>query len=109
MDFNQVLFKDKTFSSLLEDIYKNANRKEKEIKALIDQLKPMIQEPGDAMMLVPLLKEYMELAIKNDDALIKMAGIVQRGMNNTGGNVLCTITLLLDTIIDITFNLNKYK
>lgn len=86
MDFNQVLFKDKTFSSLLEDIYKNANRKEKEIKALIDQLKPMIQEPGDAMMLVPLLKEYMELAIKNDDALIKMAGIVQRGMNSVSNN-----------------------
>lgn len=80
MDFNKVLFKDKTFASLLEDIYKNANRKEKEIKALIDQLKPMIQEPGDAMMLVPLLKEYMELAIKNDEALIKMAGIVQRAM-----------------------------
>ena len=84
MDFNQVLFKDKTFSSLLEDIYKNANRKEKEIKALIDQLKPMIQEPGDAMMLVPLLKEYMELSIKNDDALIKMAGIIQRAMANGG-------------------------
>jgi hypothetical protein len=84
MDFNQVLFKDKTFANLLEDIYKNANRKEKEIKALIDQLKPMIQEPGDAMMLVPLLKEYMELSIKNDDALIKMAGIVQRAMSNTG-------------------------
>ncbi len=88
MDFNQVLFKDKTFSSLLEDIYKNATRKEKEIKALIDQLKPMIQEPGDAMMLVPLLKEYMEIAVKNDDALIKMAGIVQRAMasNSQGGD-----------------------
>ena len=84
MDFNQVIFKDKTFSSLLEDIYKNASRKEKEIKSLIDQLKPMIQEPGDAMMLVPLLKEYMEIAVKNDDALIKMAGIVQRAMSNTG-------------------------
>ena len=83
MDFNQVIFKDKTFSSLLEDIYKNASRKEKEIKSLIDQLKPMIQEPGDAMMLVPLLKEYMEIAVKNDDALIKMAGIVQRAMSNT--------------------------
>lgn len=86
MDFNQVIFKDKTFSSLLEDIYKNANRKEKEIKSLIDQLKPMIQEPGDAMMLVPLLKEYMEIAVKNDDALIKMAGIVQRAMSNTQGD-----------------------
>ena len=83
MDFNQVIFKDKTFSSLLEDIYKNANRKEKEIKSLIDQLKPMIQEPGDAMMLVPLLKEYMEIAVKNDEALIKMAGIVQRAMSTT--------------------------
>ena len=83
MDFNQVIFKDKTFSSLLEDIYKNASRKEKEIKSLIDQLKPMIQEPGDAMMLVPLLKEYMEIAVKNDEALIKMAGIVQRAMGNT--------------------------
>lgn len=83
MDFNQVIFKDKTFSSLLEDIYKNANRKEKEIRALIDQLKPMIQEPGDAMMLVPLLKEYMEIAVKNDEALIKMAGIVQRAMSQT--------------------------
>jgi hypothetical protein len=87
MDFNQIIFKDKTFSSLLEDIYKNAARKEKEIKALIDQLKPMIQEPGDAMMLVPLLKEYMEISVKNDEALIKMAGIVQRAMvnNNDGG------------------------
>jgi len=85
MDFNQVIFKDKTFSSLLEDIYKNANRKEKEIKSLIDQLKPMIQEPGDAMMLVPLLKEYMEIAVKNDEALIKMAGIVQRAISNTQG------------------------
>ena len=86
MDFNQVLFKDKTFSSLLEDIYKNATRKEKEIKALIDQLKPMIQEPGDAMMLVPLLKEYMEIAVKNDEALIKMAGIVQRAMSTGPGD-----------------------
>ena len=86
MDFNQVIFKDKTFSNLLEDIYKNSTRKEKEIKSLIDQLKPMIQEPGDAMMLVPLLKEYMEIAVKNDDALIKMAGIIQRALANTTGD-----------------------
>ena len=86
MDFNQELFKGKSFSNLLEDIYKNSIRKKKEIRSLIDQLKPMIQEPGDAMMLVPLLKEYMELGIKNDDALIKMAGIVQRAMNNIGND-----------------------
>jgi hypothetical protein len=44
-------------------------------------LKPLITSPGEATIMVPLIKEYMELAIKNDDALIKMAGIVQRAMN----------------------------
>jgi hypothetical protein len=31
--------------------------------------------------MVPLLQGYMEVGIKNDEALIKMAGIVQKAMN----------------------------
>lgn len=82
MDFNQVIFGTKTFSSLLEDIYKNSKNKEKQIREMIIQLKDMINEPGDAIMMVPLLKEYLEASIKNDEALIKMAGIVQKAMNS---------------------------
>ena len=82
MDFNQEIFKGKTVSDLFKEIYANSKNKEKQISALIDQLKPMIQEPGDAMMIVPLLKEYMELSIKNDEHLIKMAGIVQRAASS---------------------------
>jgi hypothetical protein len=37
-------------------------------------------------MVVPLIKEYLDVSVKNDDSLIKMAGIVQRAMNNSGGN-----------------------
>ena len=81
MDFNQVIFGKKTFSSLLEDIYNNSKNKEKQIRDMIIQLKEMITEPGDAIMMVPLLKEYLEAGIKNDEALIKMAGIVQKAMN----------------------------
>jgi len=83
MDFNQEIFKGKTVSDLFKEIYANSKNKEKQISALIDQLKPMIQEPGDAMMIVPLLKEYMELSIKNDEHLIKMAGIVQRASSSS--------------------------
>ena len=74
MNFDTIIFKDKTFGSLLEDIYKNSKEKEKQLKALISQL-----------------KEYLEISVKNDDALIKMAGIVQRAMNassNEGGDLL---------------------
>ena len=82
MEFDQIIFGSKTFSSLLEDIYKNSKNKEKQIREMIIQLKDMITEPGDAIMMVPLLKEYLDASIKNDEALIKMAGIVQKAMNN---------------------------
>lgn len=80
MDFNKKLFKNKSFSDLLEEIYNNSKNKEKLIRDLIDQLKPMVKEPGDAMLLVPIIKEYLEVGIKNDEHLIKMAAIVQRSI-----------------------------
>lgn len=86
MDFNQEIFEGKSFSSLLQDIYKNSKSKEKQIKDLIIQLKDMINEPGDAVLIVPLLQGYMEVAVKNDEALIKMAGIVQKAMSNSSSN-----------------------
>ena len=83
MDFSQVkLFGKKNFSDLLKEIHINQKDKETQLRSLIEGLKPLITSPGEATMIVPLIKEYMELAIKNDDALIKMAGIVQRAMNS---------------------------
>ena len=83
MDFSQVkLFGKKNFSDLLKEIHTNQKDKETQLRSLIEGLKPLITSPGEATMIVPLIKEYMELAIKNDDALIKMAGIVQRAMNS---------------------------
>jgi hypothetical protein len=82
MDFTQVnLFGKKSFADLLKEIHTNQKDKEVQLRSLIEGLKPLITSPGEATIMVPLIKEYMELAIKNDDALIKMAGIVQRAMN----------------------------
>lgn len=80
MDFDQELFKGKSFSSLLKDIYDNSRSKEKQLRDLIGQLKELISEPGDATLIVPLVQGYMEVAVKNDEALIKMASIVQKAM-----------------------------
>lgn len=82
---DQDIFGGKKFSGLLEEIYNNQKKKEAQISALIQELKPLISDIGDATLIVPLIKEYMDLAIKNDDALIRMATIVQRAMAR-GGN-----------------------
>jgi hypothetical protein len=77
---DKEIFKGKSFSDLLEDIYTNSIKKEKQISALIKDLKPMIKSIGDATVIVPIIKEYLEVSVKNDEHLIKMAAIVQRAM-----------------------------
>jgi|TARA_B100001093_G_C26725155_1_gene969582 hypothetical protein len=72
------IFGKKKFSDILKEIYDNQKRKETQISALIGELKPLINDLGDATLVVPLIKEYMELGIKNDEQLVKMATIVQR-------------------------------
>jgi hypothetical protein len=87
MDFNTItLFGKKTFADLLKEIHTNSSNKEKEIRNLIDNLKPFINSAGDAVIIVPLIKDYLDVSVKNDDLLIKMAGIVQRAMNSNQGS-----------------------
>ena len=90
---NQIIFDDKSFSYLLKEIHKNQSKKSKQLASLIAELRPLITSLGDATVVVPLIKEYMEISVKNDDQLIKMAAIVQRlstGASNTGDGGLLT-------------------
>ena len=80
--FEKTIFGKKKFADLLEEIYNNQKRREAQVTALISELKPMVSDIGDATLIVPLIKEYMEIGVKNDDALIKMATLVQRALNS---------------------------
>ena len=61
------IFGKKKFSDILQEIYNNQKKKEAQISALIGELKPLITDIGDATLIVPLIKEYMELGLKNDE------------------------------------------
>ena len=76
------IFGKKKFSNILEEIYNNQKKKEEQISTLISELKPLIQDIGDATLVVPLLKEYLEISVKNDEQLIKMATIAQRAIQS---------------------------
>ena len=83
---NQILFDDKSFSDLLKEIHGNQRKKAKQLAQLISELRPLVQSLGDATVVVPLIKEYMEISVKNDDALLKMAAIVQRLSTGTASS-----------------------
>lgn len=82
MSLDKIIFKNKKFSDLLEEIYDNQKKKEKQITGLIGELRPLVQDPGDATLIVPLIKEYLEIGVKNDEQLIKVATILQRIFQN---------------------------
>lgn len=83
---NQILFDDKSFSDLLKEIHGNQKKKAKQLAQLISELRPLVQSLGDATVIVPLIKEYLEISVKNDDALLKMAAIVQRLSTGTASS-----------------------
>lgn len=78
MDKNDELFKGTSFADLMSDVYHNSKKKDRQINQLISQLQPLIKNASDATIIVPLIKEYLDVAVKNDDHLVKLTAIVQR-------------------------------
>lgn len=83
MDIKDELFKGKTFSDLMSDVYHNSRKKDRQINQLISQLQPLIRSASDATIIVPLIKEYLDVAVKNDDHLVKLTAITQRYISTT--------------------------
>ena len=106
---NQILFDDKSFSDLLKEIHDNQKKKAKQLASLIAELRPLVQSLGDATVIVPLIKEYMEISVKNDDLVIKMAAIVQRlstGAANSGDGGLLSAEEM-DQLMDVAEEIAK--
>lgn len=78
MDKNDELFKGTSFADLMSEVYHNSKKKDRQINQLIAQLQPLIKNASDATIIVPLIKEYLDIAVKNDDHIVKLTAIVQR-------------------------------
>ena len=84
MNLDFELYDGKKYSDLVQDVIKNHKNKQSKINTLISQLTEMVgEEVGNAVIIVPLIKEYLEIDVKNDDALVKLASILQKGGQST--------------------------
>ena len=83
-DKNEI-FKGKTFQDLTKDIYENTQKKKTQIDLLISEIHGFIQTIDDVVMVAPIIKEYMEVSVKNDEHLVKLAGVLQRIISKSGG------------------------
>ena len=81
MDNDLEIYKNKKFSDLCKDIVTNSESTRDQLDILISDLRTFIKTANDALMVVPMIKEYLDIRVKNDEQLVKLAAVVQRLMN----------------------------
>ena len=72
------IYKGKTFGSLCKEIVVNQNEKKDQLDILISELRTLIKTSNDAIIIVPLIRDYFDIGVKNDEQLVKLAAIIQR-------------------------------
>ena len=85
MSEDKEIFEGKTFQDLTKDIYENTTKRKVQIDLLISEIHGFITTIDDVILVAPIIKEYMDVAIKNDEHLVKLAGVIQRIISKSGG------------------------
>ena len=72
------IFEGKTLSDVFKDIYDNSKTNKQQLEVLMKEVVGFIKDGDTAVQIIPMLKEYLEINVKNDEQLVKLATIVQR-------------------------------
>ena len=86
MEKDFKIFGNKNFSDLSQEIYENSKLKKTQIELLVQEVHGYIQGIEDIAVVGPILKELLDVGVKNDDNLLKLATVFQRIMAKAGNN-----------------------
>ena len=78
MSNDYEIFQGKSLSALFKDIYDNSKRNKTQIEVLVKEVGGFIKDGDMAVQLIPMIREYLDINVKNDELLVKLASIVQR-------------------------------
>ena len=78
MSNDYEIFQGKSLSALFKDIYDNSKRNKTQIEILVKEVGGFMKDGDMAVQLIPMIREYLDINVKNDELLVKLASIVQR-------------------------------
>ena len=85
MSDEKEIFEGKTFQDLTKDIYENTTKRKVQIDLLISEIHGFITTIDDVVLVAPIIKEDMDTAVRNDEHLVKLAGVLQRIISKSQG------------------------
>ena len=81
MSTDYKIFDETTLSDILKKIDHNSQRNKIQIETIIQDMMIYIKDPKSAAELFPMISDFMEANIRNDELLVKLAAVVQRVMS----------------------------
>jgi hypothetical protein len=78
MAFDTEIFTGKTLSDIFADVYKNSEKKRDQINQFVANMVKLIRTPEDAAVLGPVIQSFLEVNVKNDEHIVRLAQIAQR-------------------------------
>ena len=78
MSESKEIFKGKSVEDLYKEIYSNSKSTKSKVNDLIKVMTDKVENTADAIRIMPLIKDYLDVGVKNDEHLIKLAQIIQR-------------------------------
>jgi len=77
-DLDFEVYGGKTFKDLCREVVERSQNKKDQLDTLVGDLRALIKGPNDIGQFMPRIKELLEVGVKNDEQLIKLAAVVQR-------------------------------
>jgi hypothetical protein len=78
MNSDFEIFPGKTFKDLCKDIVTRCDNKKDQIDTLLTDVRSLIKDKNDAVVLLPQVKNLLDVGVKNDEQLGKLVGVMQR-------------------------------
>jgi len=78
MAIDNVIFEGKTLADMFSDVYKNTESKRAQINQFIASMVKLIRTPEDAAMLGPIIKDFLDVNVRNDEHIVRLVQIAQR-------------------------------
>jgi hypothetical protein len=92
MSFDNVIFDGKTLSDMFSDVYRNTEKKREQINQYVTSMVKLIRTPEDAAVMGPVIKDFLEVNVKNDEHIVRLVQIAQRlvsvSAKSTDGGIL---------------------
>lgn len=78
MAFDTEVFSGKNLSDMFRDVYANTDKKREQIDAFVSKFVMLIRTPEDAAVLGPVIKDFLDVKVKNDEHIVRLVQIAQR-------------------------------